>query len=145
MALQNDLMKTLLNAGGMTLNDLFDTMCHRLGLYLQEINLLPKDLTGYNLQRAAYKYCPHHVSHYLGMDVHDTPLVSRSNELIPGVICTVEPGIYISPDYKEIPKEFRGLGIRIEDDVLINEDRRIEILTEKCVKTVDEVENLAKK
>lgn len=144
LALQKDLLHTVMNAGGLTLNDLFDTMCLRLGLYLQEINLLPKDLTGYNLQRAAYKYCPHHVSHYLGMDVHDTPLVSRSNEMIPGIVFTVEPGIYISPDCKEIPQEFHGLGLRIEDDILITEDMKIEVLTRNCAKELNDVESSIK-
>jgi Xaa-Pro aminopeptidase len=145
LALQKDLLDTINVPGGLTLNDLFDSMCHRLGVYLQEINLLPKDLTGYNLQRAAYKYCPHHVSHYLGMDVHDTPLVSRSNQLCPGMVFTVEPGIYISPEYTEIPKEFHGLGIRIEDDILVKDDMNIEILTSKCVKEINDVERLINK
>lgn len=68
-------------------------MCLRLGKYLQEINFIPKDKSEQELARAAYKFCPHHVSHFLGMDVHDTALVSRSNKLIPGNVFTVEPGI----------------------------------------------------
>jgi Xaa-Pro aminopeptidase len=89
---QKDLINTLLNPGGCSLDELFDTMCLRLGKYLQEVNLIPKDKSAHELARAAYRFCPHHVSHYLGMDVHDTPLVSRSNQLIPGNVFTVEPG-----------------------------------------------------
>lgn len=131
---QNDLMRTLLNPGGLTLDELFDTMCLKLGKYLQEINLIPRDKSGYDLARAAYKFCPHHVSHYLGMDVHDTPLVSRSNKLIPGNVFTVEPGIYIGSERQDVPEEFRGLGLRIEDDVMVSANMKLEVLTSKCVK-----------
>lgn len=89
---QKELIDVLLKDGGLTLDSLFDTMCLRLGIYLQEIGLVQKGLVGMELARAAYAYCPHHVSHYLGMDVHDTPTISRSVHLQPGMVCTVEPG-----------------------------------------------------
>lgn len=88
---QKDLLRCVLNPVN-TLDELFDTMCFQLGKYLQEANLIPKDKSGQELARAAFKFCPHHVSHYLGMDVHDTPLVSRSNKLVAGNVFTVEPG-----------------------------------------------------
>lgn len=152
---QKELIDELLKDGGLSLDSLFDTMCVRLGIYLQEIGLVRKDLRGTELARAAYSYCPHHVSHYLGMDVHDTGSISRSIQLQPGMVCTVEPGIeyrigstiwllqwvwclfsgiYISHDRNDVPEEFRGIGIRIEDDVLITSDSTVEVLTEKCVK-----------
>lgn len=140
--LQEDLLKTLLNAGGSTLDELFDTMCLRLGKYLQEAHLIAKEKSGYELARDAYKFCPHHVSHYLGMDVHDTPLVSRSNKLCQGVVFTVEPGIYIGTDRTDVPKEFRGLGLRIEDDVLVTSNMKIEVLTKDCVKDTSELTKL---
>lgn len=145
---QKDLIRCVLNEGGYTLDELFDTMCTRLGKYLQEANLIPKEKTGHELARAAFKFCPHHVSHYLGMDVHDTPLVSRSNKLVPGNVFTVEPGncllddltlfitkliyftgIYIGHDRTDVPEEFRGMGLRIEDDVMINKNMKLEVLT----------------
>lgn len=92
----------------------------------------------------AYSFCPHHVSHYLGMDVHDTPLISRNTPVLPGMVFTVEPGIYIAADRKDVPEEFRGLGLRIEDDIYVTPDSEIEVLTEKCVKNRQELENLAK-
>lgn len=140
--LQEDLLKNLLNPGGLTLDELFDTMCLKLGKYLQEIHLIPKDKAGYDLARAAYKFCPHHVSHYLGMDVHDTPLVSRSNQLIPGNVFTVEPGIYIGSERQDVPEEFRGLGLRIEDDVMVTTNMKLEILTDKCVKDTNNLMKL---
>lgn len=137
--LQTDLIATMLNDGGQTLDALFDTMCLRLGQLLQEAGLLKRTLTGIDLSRAAFKFCPHHVSHYLGMDVHDTPLMSRQRLLVPGMVCTVEPGMYIASDCMEVPAEFRGIGIRIEDDVLITDGRRVEVLTDECVKDPNEL------
>ncbi len=157
---QKELIDVLLKDGGLTLDSLFDTMCLRLGIYLQEIGLVQKGLIGMEFAKAAYTFCPHHVSHYLGMDVHDTSSISRSIHLQPGMVCTVEPGrilvnsksyrkqktwinhwmslsfpgVYISRDRKDVPEEFRGIGIRIEDDVLIASDSSVEVLTEKCIK-----------
>ena len=54
--------------------------------------------------QAASEFCPHHVGHYLGMDTHDTHLVSRGLGLHPGMVITVEPGIYISADNSEVPE-----------------------------------------
>lgn len=82
----------LLKDGGRTLDGLFESMCLLLGKYLQEIGLIASNLQGDELTKEAFKFCPHHVSHYLGMDVHDTPMMSRSIKLIPGMVCTVEPG-----------------------------------------------------
>lgn len=137
--LQKDLMRTLLNPGGITLDELFDTMCMKLGKYLQVAGLISKEKSGYDLARAAYKFCPHHVSHYLGLDIHDTPLVSRSNPLIAGNVFTVEPGVYIPLDRTDVPEEFRGLGVRIEDDVFVTKDMQLESLTDKCVKETSEL------
>lgn len=143
--LQRDLLQTMLGDGGQTLDALFDTMCLRLGQLLQEAGLIKRTLTGIELSRAAFKLCPHHVSHYLGMDVHDTPLMSRQLLLVPGMVCTVEPGIYIAADNVDVPVEFRGMGIRIEDDVLITNERSIEVLTDECVKEPATLEALLKK
>ncbi|XP_037828800.1 xaa-Pro aminopeptidase 3 isoform X1 [Lucilia sericata] len=145
LLLQKELIDTLLREGGETLDHLFDTMCLKLGKYLQEIGLVPNDINDIvGLTRAGYKFCPHHVSHYLGMDVHDTPLIPRSLRLMPGMVCTVEPGIYISPNRDDVPVEFRGIGIRIEDDILITDDNKVEILTSTCIKERTELENLHK-
>lgn len=92
LTVQKELLGTLMKEGGRTLDELFDTMCIKLGIYLQEIGIIPKNLTCVDLAKVAYSFCPHHVSHYLGMDVHDTPLISRNSPLIPGMVCTVEPG-----------------------------------------------------
>ncbi|XP_035577848.1 xaa-Pro aminopeptidase 3 isoform X4 [Zalophus californianus] len=93
------------------------------------------------LIKAARKYCPHHVGHYLGMDVHDTPDMPRSLPLQPGMVITVEPGIYIPEDDRDAPEKFRGLGVRIEDDVLVTQDLPL-ILSADCPKEMNDIEQI---
>lgn len=131
--------------GGETLDQLFESSCYKLGKYLQEIGLVAKHLTDHKeLATQGYKFCPHHVSHYLGMDVHDTPHVPRNTRIQQGMVFTVEPGIYIDEKRTDVPSEFRGIGIRIEDDVLINEKGQVEVLTASCVKERRALEDLFK-
>ncbi|XP_066595228.1 xaa-Pro aminopeptidase 3 isoform X2 [Prorops nasuta] len=125
-----------------SLDQLYYRMLSLLGKRLQEIKLLPSDLNENTLMAAAYKYCPHHVGHYLGMDVHDTDKISRNVKVQPGMIVTVEPGIYIGPNNPYSPEQFHGLGIRIEDDVLITENGPI-VLSKDCPKEISEIEQLA--
>lgn len=89
---QKELLNTVASVENVTLDQLFDLMCFRLGKYLQEIGVLDKTLSEQESARRAFKLCPHHVSHYLGMDVHDTPLIQRNRLLKPGMVFTVEPG-----------------------------------------------------
>ena len=85
------------------------------------------------LSRLCSELCPHHVSHYLGMDVHDTPLVSRNLPLAPGMVITVEPGCYVPPSsfLDKMDPAFLGLGVRLEDDLLITESG-VDILSSGC-------------
>jgi Xaa-Pro aminopeptidase len=68
----------------------------------------------------------HGVSHMLGMDVHDcgqaSPEVYRNADLVEGMVLTVEPGLYFQSDDLLVPEEMRGIGIRIEDDILVTAD-----------------------
>ncbi|KAJ8918045.1 hypothetical protein NQ315_011501 [Exocentrus adspersus] len=124
-----------------TLDALFEAMCRLLGKRLQEIGLVGIQPSNDYLMKAAYQLCPHHVSHYLGMDIHDTPTVNRNIKIAPGMIITVEPGIYISERNKNIPKEYHGIGIRIEDDVLITVNGPV-VLSRKCPKHIDDIEKI---
>jgi Xaa-Pro aminopeptidase len=94
---------------------------------------------------AAYRrYYMHRTSHWLGMDVHDVGLYrvgGSSRVLEPSMVLTVEPGIYVSPDDESAPEAMRGVGIRIEDDVLVTTEGH-EVLTAAIPKTIDEVEAL---
>ncbi|XP_022825118.1 probable Xaa-Pro aminopeptidase 3 isoform X1 [Spodoptera litura] len=126
------------------LDKLFDSMCRLLGKHLKEEGIISKTLEGQELFARAYRLCPHHVSHYLGLDVHDAPLVRRNIPVCTNMVVTVEPGIYIRPDDTTVPKEFRGIGIRVEDDVLIT-DKEPVVLTEDCVKEVADIEAIVGK
>ncbi|KAI6353732.1 hypothetical protein MCOR25_008903 [Pyricularia grisea] len=83
---------------------------------------------------------PHHLSHYVGLDVHDTPGYSRSVPLQQGHCVTVEPGIYV-PDDERWPEPFRGMAIRIEDSICVLDDVPL-VLTSEAVKEVADVEAL---
>ena len=83
---------------------------------------------------------PHHVGHYIGLDVHDAPGFPRTHRLQENHCITIEPGIYV-PDSERWPAPFRGLGIRIEDSVVITKEKP-EVLTRSAIKEVQEIENL---
>ena len=76
-----------------------------------------------------HRYYPHALGHWLGLDVHDTPAVSVGTPLEPGNVVTVEPGLYFPVDDEQLPAWARGIGVRIEDDVLIGDDGAPEVLT----------------
>ncbi len=91
------------------------------------------------------KYYPHGIGHWMGIDVHDEcPYRYENGNEIPlkkGMILTIEPGIYIDEKDKNVPKKYRGIGIRIEDDILVTEDGYAN-LSQEIVKSVEEIEKL---
>lgn len=93
----------------------------------------------------AYKpFYMHRAGHWLGMDVHDVGDYKVGGEwrvLEPGMAMTVEPGIYIAVDNEKVAKKWRGIGVRIEDDVLVTKTG-CEIITGGVPKTVAEIEAL---
>lgn len=94
------------------------------------------------ITQAGYgKYIRHGVTHPLGIDAHD---IWASDTLRADMVMTVEPGIYVSVDADSISPEFRGFGIRIEDDVLVTETG-CEVLTKDVPKEIDEIEAIMKK
>lgn len=97
------------------------------------------------IESGAYeKFCMHKTSHWLGLDVHDVGdyrVDDAWRDLEPGMVITVEPGIYIPAASPDVPSRFRGIGVRIEDDVLITRDGN-EVLTAAAPKAIDEVEAL---
>ena len=109
---------------------------------LVRLGLLPGPLEK-ELAGDAYKrFYMHRTSHWLGLDVHDAGAYvvdGRSRALEPGMVLTVEPGLYVAEDDAEVEARWRGTGIRIEDDVLVTPSGR-EVLTAGTPKTVDEVE-----
>ncbi|MCT4702723.1 Xaa-Pro aminopeptidase [Enterobacteriaceae bacterium H20N1] len=107
----------------------------RLGILKGEVDQLIAD-------NAHRQFFMHGLSHWLGLDVHDVGAYGqdRSRVLEPGMVITVEPGLYIAPD-ADVPAEYRGIGIRIEDDILITAEGN-ENLTASVVKSADDIEAL---
>ncbi|MCU0240078.1 MAG: M24 family metallopeptidase, partial [Pyrinomonadaceae bacterium] len=101
-------------------------------------------------KKAYMKYYMHGVGHYLGLDVHDAgryftdQQAKNSRPFEAGMVLTVEPGIYVPADDKSAPAKFRGIGIRIEDDVLVTETGNVN-LTAKVPKSVEEIEEIMAK
>lgn len=93
--------------------------------------------------QAHRRYMVHGTSHHLGLDVHDCAAARRElyleGVLEPGMVFTIEPGLYFQPDDLTVPEEFRGIGVRIEDDVLVTADG-VENLSAAIPRTADEVE-----
>jgi len=90
------------------------------------------------------RFFMHQTSHWLGLDVHDVGLYAREDEpvtLREGMVLTVEPGIYVQNDAPDVPDEYRGIGVRIEDNVVVTADGR-EVLTRGVPVAVDEIEAL---
>ena len=86
----------------------------------------------------------HRAGHWLGMDVHDVGdyrIDGKWRQLEPGMVLTIEPGIYISPTNTKVPKKWRGIGVRIEDDVAVT-PTGCEVLTAGVPKTASDIEAL---
>lgn len=109
---------------------------------LVELGILHGDVDQLIAENAHRPFFMHGLSHWLGLDVHDVGFYGpeRSRVLEPGMVLTVEPGLYIAPD-ADVPAEYRGIGIRIEDDIVITESGN-ENLTASVVKNADEIEAL---
>lgn len=108
------------------------------------LGLLQGDVATLIAEEKFKRYYMHRTSHWLGMDVHDVGayhLRGTSRAFEPGMVLTVEPGLYIAPDDAEAPEHLRGIGVRIEDDVLITTGEP-EVLTHGVPKTVEAIEAL---
>uniref|UniRef100_A0A8C5Q6Y4 X-prolyl aminopeptidase 3 n=1 Tax=Leptobrachium leishanense TaxID=445787 RepID=A0A8C5Q6Y4_9ANUR len=125
---------------GSSLENIYSHMLSLIAKKLKDLKVL-KGYSTIELLKDSRKYCPHHVGHYLGMDVHDTPEISRALSLQPGMVITIEPGIYIREDDIAAPEELRGLGIRIEDDVIITEQSPI-IISAECPKEIYDIQQI---
>ena len=97
------------------------------------------------IENLAYRqFYMHKTGHWLGMDVHDVGeyrLEGEWRELVPGMVLTIEPGLYIAPDDDTVDPMWRGIGIRIEDDVVVTKDG-CTILSRDVVKEIADIEAL---
>ncbi|ACK64240.1 peptidase M24 [Rippkaea orientalis PCC 8801] len=133
---------------GQPYNEFHDMAVCVLVQGLMDLGLLKGDLEEIIKEEKYKPFYMHRTGHWLGLDVHDVGVYKQGEEtwlpLQPGHVLTVEPGIYIKPDIKpaegqpEIPERWRGIGIRIEDDILVTETGH-EVLTSGVPKLLDEV------
>jgi Xaa-Pro aminopeptidase len=129
---------------GATLDQIHKTSVETITRGLVQLGLLQGEVEKL-IEDEAYKpFYMHKTSHWLGMDVHDVGayfIGGQHRKLEPGMVLTVEPGIYIARDYDKVPPEWRGIGIRIEDDILVSPPgEEPENLTAGIPKTVREVQ-----
>lgn len=113
---------------------------------LVELRLLEGNTQSLLETKAYHRFYPHNIGHWLGMDVHDTGLYSMSGDsrkLEPGMVITIEPGIYVQPFDEGAPKDYRGIGVRIEDDVLVTKSGH-DVLTKVAIKERSEIESIRK-
>jgi Xaa-Pro aminopeptidase len=111
---------------------------------LLELKLLSGELAEIREKELYKPFYMHRTSHWLGLDVHDVGAYKKgadSRVLEPGMVLTVEPGIYVGDMVDDVAADWRGLGVRIEDDVLVTTDGH-EVLSAAVPKAVDVLESL---
>ncbi|WP_130803082.1 Xaa-Pro aminopeptidase [Acinetobacter ihumii] len=111
---------------------------------LLDLGLLKGNLDELIESEAFRQFYMHGTGHWLGMDVHDVGNYKKENEWRPyeeGMVVTVEPGLYIAPDDETVDEKWRGIGIRIEDDVVATAQGPL-VLTGAVVKETDDIEQL---
>jgi Xaa-Pro aminopeptidase len=127
---------------GATLPEIHQISLRHLTEGLISLGILSGDVDEL-IETSAYQpYYMHGTSHWLGLDVHDCgayTIDKEPRELEPGMVFTIEPGLYIPADDADAPEHFRGIGVRIEDDVAVTEDG-VENLTAAIPKEMAAVE-----
>ena len=127
---------------GVTLQDIHDGAVRSMTEGLVDIGLLAGDIDALIEEKKHEPFYMHRTSHWLGMDVHDVGryfIDGKPRPLEPGFVLTVEPGIYVSTENEDVEPRWRGIGVRIEDDVLVTAYGHA-VLTEGIPKELDEVE-----
>jgi Xaa-Pro aminopeptidase len=127
---------------GATIDELHAHCIKQLTEAMLQLRLLTGKLDDRIADHSYRKYYMHGTSHWLGLDVHDAgayTLNGKPRPLAPGMVITVEPGLYIAADAPDAPPELRGIGVRIEDDLVITAEGH-EVLTAACPKEIEELE-----
>jgi len=125
-------------------NEAHDTSVRVITAGLLELGLLQGELEELIASEAYKPFYMHRAGHWLGLDVHDVgdyKVAGQWRLLEPGMTMTIEPGIYIAPDNQAVDKKWRGIGVRIEDNVLVTKTGH-KVLTTAAVKTVADIEQL---
>ncbi len=129
---------------GVSIDEIHEHSLASLTRGLIDLGLLSMSLDEALEQKSYERFYMHRTSHWLGADVHDVGRYRASGtsvKLEPGMVFTVEPGLYISPNDETVPEGFRGQAIRIEDDVVVTETG-VRILTRDVPVSVEELESL---
>tara|TARA_Y100001935_G_scaffold255579_1_gene269656 strand:- start:3757 stop:5073 length:1317 start_codon:yes stop_codon:yes gene_type:complete len=129
---------------GNSWNDPHDAAVRTISKGLRKLGLLKGNLKDLIKNESYKQFFMHGTGHWIGMDVHDVgdyKIDGHWRELEPGMVLTIEPGIYIPIGMKGIHKKWQGIGIRIEDDVLVTKGEP-DVLTRNAPKTIDSIENL---
>lgn len=111
---------------------------------LVDLGLLSGNVNELVESEAFRQFFMHGTGHWLGMDVHDVGAYKHGEDwraYEAGMVVTVEPGLYVAPDDETVDAKWRGIGIRIEDDIVVTENGPL-VLTKNVVKTVEEIEQL---
>ncbi|KAJ1729382.1 aminopeptidase, partial [Coemansia biformis] len=134
LSVQKQIIKLCYADSGYSLNEIHRYSTSLLAVELKQIGFRAADR---DIDRHLF---PHHISHYLGLDVHDTVDMTRSQRLRANMVVTVEPGIYV-PYNDKFPKAFQGIGIRIEDNIVIGQtEADIENLSTHAPKSISDIE-----
>ncbi len=155
LVLDAQLAAIKLSKPGVPLNELHQEVERVLRRGLRKLGILPADASARveaarkegDLSLTMQDVYMHGTSHWLGIDVHDVGDYDpeargrKKRVLAPGMVFTIEPGLYLRHDDKRIPAKYRGIGVRIEDDILITQDGH-EVLTSAVPKSVEEIEAL---
>jgi Xaa-Pro aminopeptidase len=130
---------------GVTMEEMHQRSVEILTEGMVRLGLLEGDPAKLIEEETYKKYYMHRLGHYLGLDVHDVGRYhtdgQQSRPVEAGMVMTVEPGLYIAADAEGAPDKYRGIGVRIEDDVLVTADGH-RVLTDKAPKQVEEIERL---
>lgn len=136
---------------GTTRRQIHETACKVLCEGLTELKIL-KGSASANFEEKKYqRFFPHYIGHWLGLDVHDANPISASSDnprarldskerpLLPGVLFTLEPGLYLDAKDDKVPKKYRGIGVRLEEDILVTAGGAA-VLTAKLPVTRSDIE-----
>lgn len=146
-ALYNAVLKAQLDViemikPGVTRGALEEKAQHTLTTELVALGILEGDIEALIEEKAFSSFYMHRIGHWLGLDVHDVgayKIEEKWRALEPGFVLTVEPGIYIATDNKDVEEKWRGIGIRIEDDVLVTTNG-YDVLSKDAPKTCEAIE-----
>ena len=127
---------------GVTIDDIHKHCVRRLTEGMIALGLLEGSVDDRIEDQTYRKYYMHGTSHWLGLDVHDVGAymqAGKARPLEPGMVITVEPGLYVALDAEAAPPELRGIGVRIEDDIVVTSEGH-EVLTAACPKKIEDLE-----